>query len=107
MRGSVGPWCWDGEERAVPGHGSPDALRETGPGEIARAGIAAALTVTAGVVEKHVANIFAKLGLPQPDATTAASSPYSATWNLQRPTIDAGHLLGPTRFSPPNLRRPR
>ena len=29
------------------------------------AGIAAALTVTAGVVEKHVANIFAKLGLPQ------------------------------------------
>jgi DNA-binding NarL/FixJ family response regulator len=29
------------------------------------AGIAAALTVTGGVVEKHVANIFAKLGLPQ------------------------------------------
>jgi DNA-binding NarL/FixJ family response regulator len=31
------------------------------------AGIAAALTVTAGVVEKHVANIFTKLGLPQTD----------------------------------------
>ncbi len=29
------------------------------------AGIAAALTVTGGVVEKHVANIFGKLGLPQ------------------------------------------
>jgi DNA-binding NarL/FixJ family response regulator len=29
------------------------------------AGIAAALTVTGGVVEKHIANIFAKLGLPQ------------------------------------------
>jgi len=28
-------------------------------------GIAAALTITGGVVEKHVANIFAKLGLPQ------------------------------------------
>jgi len=28
-------------------------------------GIAAALTVTGGVVEKHVANIFTKLGLPQ------------------------------------------
>jgi DNA-binding NarL/FixJ family response regulator len=28
-------------------------------------GIATALTVTGGVVEKHVANIFAKLGLPQ------------------------------------------
>jgi DNA-binding NarL/FixJ family response regulator len=29
------------------------------------AGIAAALTITGGVVEKHVANIFTKLGLPQ------------------------------------------
>jgi DNA-binding NarL/FixJ family response regulator len=29
------------------------------------AGIATALTVTGGVVEKHVANIFTKLGLPQ------------------------------------------
>ncbi len=28
-------------------------------------GIAAALTITGGVVEKHVANIFTKLGLPQ------------------------------------------
>jgi DNA-binding NarL/FixJ family response regulator len=27
-------------------------------------GIATALTVTGGVVEKHVANIFSKLGLP-------------------------------------------
>ncbi|MFF5175640.1 LuxR C-terminal-related transcriptional regulator [Micromonospora sp. NPDC000089] len=31
------------------------------------AGIAAALVITAGVVEKHVANIFAKLGLPASD----------------------------------------
>jgi DNA-binding NarL/FixJ family response regulator len=31
------------------------------------AGIAAALTVTGGVVEKHVANVFTKLGLPQTD----------------------------------------
>ncbi len=32
------------------------------------AGIAAALVVTGGVVEKHVASIFAKLGLPQSEA---------------------------------------
>jgi DNA-binding NarL/FixJ family response regulator len=32
------------------------------------AGIAEALVVTPGVVEKHVANIFAKLGLPQTEA---------------------------------------
>ena len=32
------------------------------------AGIAAALTVTAGVVEKHVASIFTKLGLPPAEA---------------------------------------
>ncbi|HEX9999312.1 MAG TPA: response regulator transcription factor [Actinoplanes sp.] len=32
------------------------------------AGIAAALVITAGVVEKHVANIFAKLGLPPSDS---------------------------------------
>jgi len=32
------------------------------------AGIAAALVVSAGVVEKHVASIFAKLGLPQSGA---------------------------------------
>ena len=32
------------------------------------AGIAAALVITPGVVEKHVANIFAKLGLPQGEA---------------------------------------
>ncbi|MEU1885457.1 response regulator transcription factor [Micromonospora sp. WMMD987] len=31
------------------------------------AGIAAALAITPGVVEKHVANIFAKLGLPASD----------------------------------------
>ena len=31
------------------------------------AGIAAALVVSAGVVEKHVASIFAKLGLPPSD----------------------------------------
>ncbi|GAB2619732.1 DNA-binding response regulator [Paractinoplanes abujensis] len=31
------------------------------------AGIAAALVITPGVVEKHVANIFAKLGLPPSD----------------------------------------
>ena len=29
------------------------------------AGIASVLTITGGVVEKHVANIFTKLGLPQ------------------------------------------
>jgi DNA-binding NarL/FixJ family response regulator len=32
------------------------------------AGVAAALVVSAGVVEKHVASIFAKLGLPQAQA---------------------------------------
>jgi DNA-binding NarL/FixJ family response regulator len=32
------------------------------------AGVAAALVVSAGVVEKHVASIFAKLGLPQSEA---------------------------------------
>ena len=32
------------------------------------AGIAAALVVSAGVVEKHVASIFAKLGLPPSEA---------------------------------------
>ncbi len=32
------------------------------------AGIAAALVITPGVVEKHVANIFAKLGLPPSDS---------------------------------------
>jgi DNA-binding NarL/FixJ family response regulator len=32
------------------------------------AGIAAALVITPGVVEKHVANIFAKLGLPSSDS---------------------------------------
>lgn len=32
------------------------------------AGIAAALVITPGVVEKHVANIFAKLGLPSTDS---------------------------------------
>jgi DNA-binding NarL/FixJ family response regulator len=31
-------------------------------------GIAAALVITPGVVEKHVANIFAKLGLPSSDS---------------------------------------
>jgi DNA-binding NarL/FixJ family response regulator len=32
------------------------------------AGIAEALVITAGVVEKHIANIFAKLGLPASDS---------------------------------------
>jgi DNA-binding NarL/FixJ family response regulator len=32
------------------------------------AGIAAALVITPGVVEKHIANIFAKLGLPSSDS---------------------------------------
>jgi DNA-binding NarL/FixJ family response regulator len=41
--------------------------------------IAERLVVSQGAVEKHVANIFLKLGSPCPTATTAESSPSSAT----------------------------
>jgi hypothetical protein len=37
------------------------------------------------VVEKHVASIFDKLGLPRPTPTTAGSSPPSDTWSPSRP----------------------
>jgi len=43
------------------------------------AGIADALVVTGGTVEKHVASIFDKLGLPRTRPTTAASSRSCAT----------------------------
>jgi DNA-binding NarL/FixJ family response regulator len=35
------------------------------------AGIAAALVLSLGTVEKHVASIFGKLGLPASESTTA------------------------------------
>jgi hypothetical protein len=38
--------------------------------------IADTLVISPGVVEKHVASIFAKLGLARPTATTAGSSPH-------------------------------
>ena len=44
------------------------------------AAIAGALVVTGGTVEKHVASIFDKLGLPRTRPTTAASSRSCATW---------------------------
>ena len=43
------------------------------------AAIAAELVVSPGAVEKHVAGIFAKLGLPLPTATTGACWPCCAT----------------------------
>ena len=43
--------------------------RRTLPPDL-NAGIAAELVVSPGAVEKHVAGIFAKLGLPPPTATT-------------------------------------
>ena len=43
------------------------------------AAIAAELVVSPGAVEKHVAGIFAKLGLPPPTATTGACWPCCAT----------------------------
>ncbi len=46
------------------------------------AAIAAALVVSEGAVEKHVANIFTKLDLPPPTTTTAGSWPSCATWVL-------------------------
>ena len=41
--------------------------------------IANALVVSEGAVEKHVANIFAKLDLPVSSTTTAGYSPCCAT----------------------------
>ena len=40
------------------------------PGARSNAAIAAELVVSPGAAEKHVAGIFAKLGLPPPTATT-------------------------------------
>ena len=50
------------------------------------AGIAAALVISGGAVEKHVASIFGKLGLPpRTRATTAGCSPSCATSRPERP----------------------
>jgi Bacterial regulatory proteins, luxR family len=46
------------------------------------AAIAGTLFISPKVVEKHVASIFDKLGLPRPTPTTAGSSPPSGTWSL-------------------------
>ena len=43
--------------------------------------VASAFTISPRVVEKHVASIFAKLGLAPPGTTTAGSWPRSNTWN--------------------------
>jgi DNA-binding NarL/FixJ family response regulator len=48
------------------------------------AGIAAALVVSAGAVEKHVASIFGKLGLPQAAPTTGGCSRCCGTWRPDR-----------------------
>ena len=55
--------------RGAPAHGR-------GP---LQAAIAAALVVADGAVEKHVASIFDKLGLPRPRPTTGGCSPSCAT----------------------------
>jgi len=49
------------------------------------AAIAGALFISPKVVEKHVASIFDKLGLPRPTPTTAGSSLPSDTWSPSRP----------------------
>ncbi len=49
------------------------------------AGIAAAMVVSNGAVEKHVASIFGKLGLPPAEATTAGSWPCCATSRAEPP----------------------
>jgi DNA-binding NarL/FixJ family response regulator len=46
------------------------------------AAIAAELVVSDGAVEKHINNIFAKLGLPPATVTTGGSSRCCATWEL-------------------------
>ena len=48
------------------------------------AAIAAILVVSERSVEKHVGNIFNKLGLPPSTPTTAGYSPSSATWSPDR-----------------------
>jgi hypothetical protein len=58
------------------------------------AAIAAALVVGGGAVEKHINNIFAKLGLAPASTTTAASSPSFA----QRcPALTPPTLASPRR----------
>jgi DNA-binding NarL/FixJ family response regulator len=62
------------------------------------AAIAARLVVSPGAVEKHVANVFAKLGLLSRATTTAASWPYSVTPPRDAPTppcLPADLPLGP------------
>ena len=49
------------------------------------AAIAAILVVSERSVEKHVGNIFSKLGLAPSTPTTAGYSPSSATWSPDRP----------------------
>ena len=48
------------------------------------AAIAGILVVSEKSVEKHVGNIFSKLGLPPQTPTTAGCSPSSATWSPDR-----------------------
>ena len=59
-------------------------------GRSKNAGITAELVVSGGAVEKHVASIFAKLGLPRGRATTAGSWLCSVTSEaeLPRPTAE-------------------
>jgi hypothetical protein len=45
------------------------------------AAIADALVIGEGAVEKHVANIFAKLSLPVSDSDSVGYSPSCATWS--------------------------
>ncbi len=48
------------------------------------AAIAGILVVAERSIEKHVGNIFSKLGLARRTPTTAGCSPSSATWNPDR-----------------------
>ena len=57
------------------------ALMAEGRSNTAIAGI---LVVSEKSVEKHVGNIFSKLGLPPQTPTTAGCSPSSATWSPDR-----------------------
>ena len=63
------------------------------------AAIGAELSITPKVVEKHVANIFDKFGLPPRTSTTAGFSPLSGTSSLRpRPPARRRRILavGPT-----------
>jgi DNA-binding NarL/FixJ family response regulator len=60
-------------------------------------GIAGILVISERAVEKHISNIFSRLGLPPPTPTTAGCWPSSATWN---------HDRGHRRHHPPTPRPP-